>query len=446
MRAQLAYGSGHVDVQVPEGRTWVVAPRYPPAAPDGQEEVRRALRNPVAGPPLREIVRPGMTVAVSVCDITRPQPRREMLPALIEELSGTVRLDDIAVLVATGTHRANSPAELAEMLGPEVVGSVRVLNHDCTDASSLRWVGRLGADVPVWLADQWLSADLRITTGFVEPHFFAGFSGGPKMVAPGLAGLDTVLVLHDATRIGNPRATWGVRHGNPVHDDVRAIAAATGVHFACDVVLDSSKRIVAAFAGELEAMHDAACSLSRAVAMQAVDRRFDVVVTSNSGYPLDQNLYQSVKGMSAAAQVAAPGGRIICATECRDGFPEHGSYRRLITGPWGPEELLARFASSGETEPDQWSVQVQARIQSALRVAVHTSFLSAADLAQAHLDAATDLQATLDAALDEAGPQSTLCVLPDGPQTIPYVSPSTSPSTSPSAGPSTSPSAGEEEL
>ena len=175
----------------------------------------------------------GQTVAISACDITRPQPRQLMIPALLEELDGVVDLDDVVVLVATGTHRANTDAEeLRAMFGDDVVDSVRIVNHDSRAPETMVWRGTFGDDVPVWLNREWSEADVRITTGFVEPHFFAGFSGGPKMVAPGLAALETVLVLHDAARIGDPRATWGITHGNPVHDDVRAIAAATGVTFA----------------------------------------------------------------------------------------------------------------------------------------------------------------------------------------------------------------------
>ena len=176
----------------------------------------------------------------------------------------------------------------------------------------------------------WVSADLRITTGFVEPHFFAGFSGGPKMVAPGLAGMDTTLELHNARRIGDPRATWGVCEGNPVHDAVRAIAAATGVGFSLDVLLDREQRITRAFGGPVLEMHAPSAAVARQEAMRAVPDRFDIVVTSNSGYPLDQNLYQAIKGISAAAEIVRDGGTIICAAECRDGLPDHGNYAQLL--------------------------------------------------------------------------------------------------------------------
>jgi nickel-dependent lactate racemase len=233
----LAYGRGSLDVELPEG-TQVVTPVPTPANADVRAELRRALREPVSGPPLRERVQRGQTVAISACDITRAQPRHLMLPAVLEELDGIVDLDDVVVLVATGTHRANTEAELRAMFGDAVVDSVRIVNHDSRAPDTHRFLGTFGDGVPVSLNELWVDADVRITTGFVEPHFFAGFSGGPKMVAPGLASLDTVLVLHDARRIGDPRATWGVTAGNPIHDDVRAIAEATGVTFAFDVILN----------------------------------------------------------------------------------------------------------------------------------------------------------------------------------------------------------------
>jgi nickel-dependent lactate racemase len=241
------------------------------------------------------------------------------------------------------------------------------------------------------------------------------------MVAPGLAGLDTVLTLHDARRIGHPDARWGVTEGNPVHDDVRAIAAGTGVDFALDVVLNRDQDIVRAFGGELFAMHKAAIETARVVAMRPVDRYFDVVVTTNSGFPLDQNLYQAVKGMSAAAQVVRPGGVIVCAAECRDGFPDHGSYQEVLSSAPSPEALLAEISGRPKTVPDQWQVQVQAKIQARARVVVRSEYLTEAQLAAAHLGYTKDVAAAVEDALGAAGPDARLCVLPEGPQTIPYV-------------------------
>lgn len=421
MRVRLAYGETGLDIDLDPRVTTVVEPVHHEAAADQVGVLRAALRSPVAGPPLRDRVRRGQTVAISACDGTRPQPRRLVVPAVLAELDGIVDLDDVVVLVATGTHRGNDEHELRRMFGDEVVDSVRVVNHDARDRDRLTWVGTHGNGVPVWLNREWVDADVRITTGFVEPHFFAGFSGGPKMVAPGLAALETVLVLHDAARIGDQRATWGITRGNPVHDDVRAIAEATGVTFALDVVLNRDKDVVAAFGGDLLPMHAAATAAAKRMAMRPVEAPFDVVVTTNSGFPLDQNLYQAVKGMSAAHQVVRPGGTIVCAAECRDGFPDHGSYRAVLASAASPKALLDDISRRVDTVPDQWQVQIQARIQSTCRVVVHTSFLSDADLAAAHLEQTRDISATVARALADAGPGARACVLPEGPQTIPYL-------------------------
>lgn len=421
LTAAVRFGEGLLPVRLAVGRSSVVTPRQVAAASDQQAVLRAALSTPVAGPRLRDIVRPGQTVAVAICDGTRPQPRRPMLEALLAELDGVAKAEDLVVLVATGTHRGNTAEELTAMLGSELLGSLEVVNHDARQEAELQWCGRHGADVPVWLNRRWVEADVRVTTGFVEPHFFAGFSGGPKLVAPGLAGLETVLTLHDHRRIGDERATWGVVEGNPVHDDVRAIAAATGVDFAFDVVLNGEHEVAGAFAGELFAMHAAARAAARSIAMAPVDRLYDVVVTSNSGYPLDQNLYQSVKGMSAAAQVVKPGGLIVVAAECRDGFPDHGSYRELLRSGPSIEAVVSGLGRAGVTTPDQWQVQVQGRVQAKARVVMHTGYLSDEELAEAHLEQTADVDETVAKGLAEAGPDSWLCVLPEGPLTVPYL-------------------------
>ena len=421
MRVRLAYGEDGLDVDLPDDRTTVIAPSHQEPAPDATAEVVRALRYPLAGRPLRDLVRRGQTVAISICDGTRAQPRHVVVPAILEEIGAAVALDDVVILVATGTHRGNTTAELRSMLGDDVVDSVRIVNHNARDNASLVWCGRLGAGVPVWLNREWLEADVRITTGFVEPHFFAGFSGGPKMVAPGLAGLETVLTLHDAARIGHPEARFGVLDGNPVHDDVRAIAAATGTDFTLDVIVDAQQRLVQAFGGPLDVAHRSACAAAKQTAMRAVPQRFDVVLTSNSGFPLDQNLYQAVKGMSAASQVVKPGGTIVCAAECRDGFPDHGSYRDELTTLASPQLLLDAIHNREQTVADQWQIQIQASIQAGARVVMHTSYLSDDDLAAAHLEQTSDVGGFVARTLAGAGPSSQVCVLPEGPQTIPYV-------------------------
>ena len=421
-RISLAYGQGGLDIDLPADRTMVVEPSYAPAAADQHQEVMRAMREPVTGPPLRDLLRPGASVAISMCDGTRAQPRHIVIPAVLEALEGVIRLEDVVILVATGTHRGNSPEEIREMVGDEVADSVEIINHDARDLDSLVYLGVHGNGVPVWLNRRWVDADIRITTGFVEPHFFAGFSGGPKLVAPGLAGLDTVLTLHNAQRIGDRRATWGICEGNPVHDDVRAVVGAVGnVDFALDVVLNREQSIVQAFGGPVLEMHAEARKLTRRLAMSPVPSLFEVVVTTGSGFPLDQNLYQAVKGISAAATVIRPGGTIVCAAECRDGFPDHGSYREVLASAESPKALFEDISQRAETIPDQWQAQIQASLQIQARVVMHTSYLSDAALATAHLEQTADIERTVMDTLAAAGPDARVCVLPEGPQTIPYL-------------------------
>jgi nickel-dependent lactate racemase len=419
MKLQVDYGNTGLAIDVPEHAT-IIEPIYVPPVPDPMDTLLQAIRSPIGKPPLRQLVRPGQRIGVSVCDITRAQPRQPMLEALLSEMTG-VRLQDVTIFIATGTHRRNNDAEIEQMIGHEFARACRVICHDARDASSLVHVGNTPTGVRVLLNRAWVESDFKITTGFVEPHFFAGFSGGPKMVAPGLAGLETVLTLHDAARIGHPKSTWGITEGNPIHDDVREIARVTGVDFALDVTLNRDQQITAAFAGDLHQEHATACESARQNAMRAVDHPFDVVVTTNSGYPLDQNLYQAVKGMSAAAKIVKEGGTIICAAECRDGIPNHGAYGEILASRRSPRELLDMITAPGYSRPDQWQVQIQALIQVKARVLVKAGCLSNEQIRAAHFQPVDDVSAAICTTLAEAGPGATLCVLPHGPQTIPYL-------------------------
>ncbi|MGE0443714.1 MAG: nickel-dependent lactate racemase [Vicinamibacterales bacterium] len=416
MQVRLDYGTRGLIVDVPPDAT-IVEPRDIPALPDARAAIAAALREPLAGRPLSGLVRASDRVAISVCDGTRPQPRHDMLAPLLSAIAH-VPADRISIVIATGTHRPNTDAEVREMLGDDIVTRYPIVNHDARDMTTLARAGVTASGVPVMLNRVFLEADVRITTGVVEPHFFAGFSGGPKMVAPGLAGLDTVLELHNAARIGDPRATWGITEGNPVHDDVRDIARLVGVHFALDVTLNRHKAIAGVFAGELFAAHAAACAQARADSMSVVSGPFDVVLTSNSGYPLDQNLYQAVKGLSAAARIVKAGGTILCAAECRDGVPAHGSFAEVLALDGSPAGLLRAITAPGFLVPDQWQVQILATILSSARVMMKADGVPASALAAAQVEPIEDVSVAVRRALDEAGPWARLCVLPHGPRTV----------------------------
>jgi nickel-dependent lactate racemase len=419
-RIDLAYGRGGMRIEVSPDAD-VIEPRHVPGLPDEAAVLRRALSAPTSGPPLVDLVPRRASVGISVCDVTRPFPGRRVLPLLVEQLQ-VLGAGVISIFVATGTHRLCTPAELAQMLGPDVPRVCRVVQHDAFDIGSHRQVGTvLGTSTPALVDADFLEHDVRITTGFIEPHFFAGFSGGPKMVAPGLAALQTVLDLHSAARIGHPRATWGITDGNPVHDAVRAIAAQVGVTFNLDVTLNREHAITNVFSGDLFASHAAGCAFARETAMAAVDEPYDVVLTTNSGYPLDQNLYQSVKGMSAAAQIVRPGGSIVIASECSDGLPAHGGYKDLLRQAGDPAAFLEQLGKPGFSVHDQWQVQVQAQIQHKAKVYVKADGLSAEQVRGAWLEPIADVAECVQALLSSAGRGARLAVLPQGPQTIPYL-------------------------
>ena len=413
---RLAFGRTGLEVALPAGVDVLMPlPREP--LPRPEDALRDAIGAPVSGRPLPEIAAPGSTVAVSICDVTRPFPARTVLPVLINLLPGRA----IRLLVATGSHRACTDDELEAMLGRDVLAQCEVVQHDADDDAAHIGLGVVpGSDVPARIDRRFLEADVRVTLGFVEPHFFAGFSGGPKMVAPGLAALDTIRELHSAARIGSSLATWGVLDGNPVHDPIRDIAQRARVSFALDVALDDGNRIAAVFSGSLDAEHRAACEHVRRTAMIGVPELYDVVVTTNSGYPLDQNLYQCVKGLRAAAGIVRDGGTIILAAACEDGVPSHGRYAELLARSSGPDAFLDALARGEIAERDQWQVQVQARIQTRARVLAYTPGVSPDDLRRAWMEPVHDVSAALGEAISAAGPGARAAILPVGPQTIAY--------------------------
>jgi nickel-dependent lactate racemase len=414
---RLAFGRTGLEIAVPAGVD-VLTPRPRSPLRDPTGALRAAIAGPRSGRPLPQLAPSGSAVAVSICDVTRPFPARTVLPVLIDQLPGrTIRL-----LVATGSHRACTADELEAMLGRDVLTACEVVQHDADDDAAHVGLGVVpGSDVPARVDRRFIEADVRVTLGFVEPHFFAGFSGGPKMVAPGLADLDTIRELHSAARIASPSATWGVMDGNPVHDPVREIARRARVSFALDVALDDENRIAAVFSGRLDVEHRAACAHVRGTAMVGVPEPYDVVVTPNSGYPLDQNLYQCVKGLRAAAGIVREGGTIILAAACEDGLPAHGRYAELLANAAGPDAFLDALARGEISGRDQWQVQVQAEIQSRARVLAHTPGVARGDLRRAWLEPVDDVGIALRDAMASAGPAARAAILPVGPQTIAYL-------------------------
>ncbi len=414
---RLAYGRTGLDLRLPVPAT-VIRPRHAPPLADAEASLRDAMRRPLTGPPLRNLVPSGARAGISVCDVTRPFPSSLVLPVLLDEIPGAT----VTVFIATGTHRASTAGELVRMLGAPTLGRVEVVQHDAFALADHREVCSIGASgQPALIDRRFLDQDVRITLGFIEPHFFAGFSGGPKMVAPGLASIDTVLELHSAARIAHPAATFGILDGNPVHEAIEQVANAVDIAFALDVSLDADKQITGVFAGRPWEAHHTGCEAVRATSMVLVDEPFDIVVTTNSGYPLDLNLYQTVKGICAADGIVRPGGTILVASECSDGLPDHGRYRALLASHPGPAEYLRALESGEVRTHDQWQVQKQALVLERVRVMVHASGLDSDAVRAAWFEPVEDLAEALGRLIDEYGPGCRVAVLPEGPQTIAYL-------------------------
>jgi lactate racemase len=419
VKVRLAYGQGHLPVELPDELTTIIEPAHIPGLADERAAVLAALERPIGARPLREWVQPGNRVCIVFTDLTRATPNERLIPWLLECLADVPR-GDITLLNAVGTHRPNTPAELEQMLTPAIVQKYRVLNHDAEDSKELVALGTTRDGSPALLNRNVVGADVRIVTGFIEPHFFAGFSGGPKGIMPGVAGLQTVMSNHGARNLGDPNSTFGVTEGNPIWEEMRDIVLRAGPSFLLNVALNEQRQITGVFAGDLIAAHQAGCEFVRQSAMQVCAAPFDVVITTNSGYPLDQNLYQGVKGMSAGARVLKPGGTLILACECGDGVPANGSFDRILRSAAGPAELLALLATPGFSRPEQWQAQLQALIQQQARVLLYSS-LSDDIVRAAHLTPCHDIGATIGELLSRRPNGTRIAVLPQGPLTIPYL-------------------------
>ena len=416
---QLAYGKKGYKLKVPANFD-VIEPKFIKEVGSAKEEINKALLFPINSKPLRSLLEGKNDIAISVCDITRAQPRKVVIETIVEHIKDLIPISNIKILIATGTHRANTKEELIEMLGKDIVETLNVINHVCDDKESLIEMPTSLDDVSVLLNKHWVNADFRITTGFVEPHFFAGFSGGSKLVAPGLAGLKTIMKLHNYKRLNNPNSIWGEVEKNPIQQDVRKIAKETGVDFTLDVALNRDQKITNVFSGDLIDSHNEACNFARETAMVQVSQPYDLVITSNSGYPLDQNLYQTVKGLSAASQIVKDNGEILCLSECSDGIPSHGKFYSLLSEFSDPEQVEGMLSDPNFHCQDQWQVQILSQIAKKSNINLYTEGLSDKEIKNAFMFNAPDPQKFIDQKLKENA-NIRGCVLPEGPITIPVL-------------------------
>jgi len=385
-----------------------------PSFEDQQRCVNQALDNPVSSARLETLASGKKTVTVITSDHTRPVPSHITLPILLERLRRGNPEIAVTLLIATGCHRATTDRELRSKFGDRICDTERLVIHDCEDLGSLRLLGTLPSGGALWLNRHALDTDLLIAEGFIEPHFFAGFSGGRKSVLPGIAGRQTVLANHCAKFIADPNARAGCLDGNPIHRDMLFAADQARLTFILNVTLNPDKTVSAAFAGHPEKAHLAGCAqMKRIASVPAVPA--EIVITSNGGYPLDQNLYQSVKGMTAAEACCKAGGTIIMVAGCNDGHGGEGFYRGLA-GAENPQALLRHVLQvpQEETPPDQWEYQILARILSKYRVILVTDLCDPQIIRDMHMEHAATLPEAIARAVAKAGPDAGITVIPDG--------------------------------
>ena len=416
----IAYGRGRLPLVLKHGLAeWhVLTRKIVPPFPDARRAFADACRNPIGCRPLREQIRASDRVVIVTSDATRPVPNHVLIPWLLEELG--IPAEQVTIVIGTGSHRRNTPDEIAASFGEETARRVQIVNHYAYDPEEHVEVGTTRSGTRVSFHRLYVEADKRIAVGLIEPHFFAGFSGGAKAIAPGIAAVECILDLHRYDLIAHPNATWGQLDGNPVYNAVAEMAAFCPPDFLVNVTLNETRAITGFFVGDYVAAHRAGCAAVFDHAMLPVARRFPIVVTSNSGYPLDQNLYQSVKGMSAAARVTEDGGSILMASECSDGIPDHGRFAEWLREHDTVDDLDAHLRAAHVPTLDQWQAQVLVQILKRNRVNLYST-LGPETVRQCKLIPIDDLQQALDHEIQSFGKGASVALLPEGPLTIPIL-------------------------
>ena len=421
MNIQLAYGKATLNVELTGADVDVIEPKHQHGLPDERGAVLAALEEPIGAEPLREWLTKGCRVCITFTDLTRATPNDRIIPWLLEYLHAHgVRQEQITLLNQLGTHRPNTKAELEKVLTPEVVAGYRVFNHEPENRQAHVQVGVTESGAQALLNRHYVEADVRITTGFIEPHLFAGFSGSVKGIMPGIAALETIVSNHGYRHIADPLATFGVTEGNPTWEEMRDIALRAGRSFLLNVALNNDREITAVFAGHLLESHRAGCEYVRDSAMRKVAEPYDTVITTNSGYPLDLNLYQTAKGICAAARIVKEGGTIIVASECSEGVPARSAFERLLHSVSGPQELLELLHHAAAPVPDQWQAHLQVKAQQRARILLYSS-MADDDVKAAHLIPGHDIAREIQSILREPSSRMRVGVLPRDPLTIPYL-------------------------
>ena len=418
MHVDLAFGRGTIGLELPGNFEYeVLESLSAPPLDDPISGIERALDDPIAGAPLATLAAGKHSAAISVCDITRPAPNALVLPPLLRRLEAAgIPRDGIHIMVATGLHRAATDAEIRQIVGEEVAAQYTVLNHDARNSAQHRHLGATRSGTPVWIDERFLGADLHITLGFIEPHLMLGFSGGRKLIAPGLAGQETIKEVHSSRFMRDARAHEGSIQDNPLHAELLEIARMARHDFLLDVSLTQDRKIAAVFAGEPETAHRAGVKWVSSVLTQSLDEPADAIITTGGGYPLDLTYYQAIKGVTAASHAVREGGRILLVAACGEGVgaPE---FREMVTRHCCDRDFM-RAIEGVPVTIDQWQLEKLALATQKAKV-----FFCLPGLADEYLEklwgpAFKDPEQALKAFLADLPGGARVAIIPDGPYVL----------------------------
>lgn len=422
MRFRLEYGRTGLEIDLPGDRV-VRSLAYKNAAPlaDPASALAERLARPTGAAPLAELARGRRSACILICDITRPVPNELMLSPVLATLEAAgVPREQITILVATGLHRPNEGDELVEMVGRRIYENYRIENHHGKALDEHVYLGDSPRGVPIWLDRRYVEADLKISIGLIEPHLMAGFSGGRKLICPGIAALETVKVWHGPDFLEHPSADCGILAGNPVHEENTWIARRAGCDFIVNVVIDANRRPLCFVAGDLVEAFEEGVAFVRRVVTDLVPEPVDVVVTCSAGYPLDTTFYQSVKGMTGALPIVKQGGTIILAASLSEGIgsPE---FEQLFAEHANLEIFVERILGKTYFKMDQWQLEELAKVRRKAKVKMVSDGLPAATLNRLFVESAPSVEAAVADSLAEYGAGATIAVIPKGPYVLAQV-------------------------
>ena len=422
MRFHLEYGRTGLEIELPGERVVrSLAYKDAPPLPDPAAVLAQRLAQPTGTRPLAELARGRQTACILICDITRPVPNELILTPLLAALEAAgIARQAITILVATGLHRPNEGEELVELVGRRIYENYRIENHHGKVLDEHVYLGDSPRGVPIWLDRRYVEADLKIAVGLIEPHLMAGFSGGRKLICPGIAALETVKVWHGPDFLEHPKADCGILEGNPVHEENTWIGRRAGCDFIVNVVIDAQRRPLCFVAGDMVEAFEEGVAFVRRVVTDTVPEPVDVVVTCSAGYPLDTTFYQSVKGMTGALPIVKQGGTIILAASLSEGIgsPE---FEQLFAEHASLDVFVERILGKTYFKMDQWQLEELAKVRRKAKVKMVSDGLPAATLDRLFVESAPSVEAAVAESLAEYGERATLAVIPKGPYVLAQV-------------------------